>query len=252
MQNSQSCVISKANQATFSNNTNNDNLTDFDDLHKLHGENKALFDGDFLKQNLSMLDNYTKSPVLSTVKLIVCVSFCFVFGALDSEDCDLMNDEYDCFDYENELDYEEDEEEEEEDIDLFRGGINLNLDKKSTSSSSMDKNSSSLSSASNNLAGDKKPPTKSYFTMIDEVMLKVYEEEENLTLALEQAQDKELRSVIAQEFKLSKQLSVEKLKQYNTDTDLNDTEIEDFDLSVIFVFSFKMNPYKNNNNEKLF
>jgi hypothetical protein len=65
--------------------------------------------------------------------------------------------------------------------------------------------------------------------MIDEVMLKVYEEEENLTLALEQAQEKELRSVIAQEFKLSKQLSVEKLKQYNTDTDI---EIDDFDLNV--------------------
>lgn len=51
---------------------------------------------------------------------------------------------------------------------------------------------------------------------IDEAILKVYEHEENLALALEKEQDEELRSVIAQEVKLTKQLSVEQGKRYNT------------------------------------
>lgn len=66
------------------------------------------------------------------------------------------------------------------------------------------------------------------FDKIDEAMLKAYEEEENLTLALEKEQDLELRSVLAQEAKLTKQLSVEQLKQYQLE---NDIEIE-FDLMV--------------------
>ena len=52
---------------------------------------------------------------------------------------------------------------------------------------------------------------------IDEVMLKVYEHEENLALALEKEQDEELRSVIEQEVKLTKQFSVEQLKHYGKD-----------------------------------
>ena len=46
---------------------------------------------------------------------------------------------------------------------------------------------------------------------IDEVMLKAYEEEENLVMEIEKVQNKELLSVMAQEAKLTKQLSVEKL-----------------------------------------
>ena len=49
---------------------------------------------------------------------------------------------------------------------------------------------------------------------IDELMLNVYEHEENLALILEKEQDEELRSVIEQEVKLKKQLSVEQLKHY--------------------------------------
>jgi hypothetical protein len=49
---------------------------------------------------------------------------------------------------------------------------------------------------------------------IDEVMLKVYEHEENLARALEREQDDELRSVIEQEVKLTKQLSLEQLKHF--------------------------------------
>jgi hypothetical protein len=64
-----------------------------------------------------------------------------------------------------------------------------------------------------------KPKKDFNFDNIDEVMLKVYEEEENLTIALEKEQDKKLRSVIAQEFKLTKQLSVEQLREFDDEND---------------------------------
>ncbi len=53
------------------------------------------------------------------------------------------------------------------------------------------------------------------FDPIDQVMLKAYEEEENLVLEIEKVQNKELLSVIAQEVKLTKQLSAEKLMHFN-------------------------------------
>ncbi len=48
----QSCVISKYNQTTFNINKDEE-LNDFDDLHKLHGQNKVLFEDELLKQNFS-------------------------------------------------------------------------------------------------------------------------------------------------------------------------------------------------------
>ena len=42
-----------------------------------------------------------------------------------------------------------------------------------------------------------------------------YEEEENLVLEIEKVQNKELLSVIAQEAKLTRQLSAEKLMHFN-------------------------------------
>ncbi len=51
----------------------------------------------------------------------------------------------------------------------------------------------------------------SNYDPIDEVMLKAYEEEENLVLEIEKVQNNELLSVLAQEAKLTRQLSVERL-----------------------------------------
>lgn len=69
---------------------------------------------------------------------------------------------------------------------------------------------------------------------IDQVMLKAYEEEEDLVNEIEKVQNKELLSVMAQEAKLTKQLSFEKQfflssvphsQKYNQ-TYLNETETE--------------------------
>lgn len=70
---------------------------------------------------------------------------------------------------------------------------------------------------------------------IDQVMLKAYEEEEDLVNEIEKVQNKELLSVMAQEAKLAKQLSFEKQfflsgvphsQKYNQNY-LNETETED-------------------------
>ena len=77
------------------------------------------------------------------------------------------------------------------------------------------------------------------FDPIDQVMLKAYEEEENLVLEIEKVQNKELLSVIAQEVKLTKQLSAEKLMHFNhqkyqklkhKETDIS-TDFETFEIN---------------------
>jgi len=72
---------------------------------------------------------------------------------------------------------------------------------------------------------------------IDKVMLKAYEDEENLVLEIEKVQNKELRSVLAQEAELTKQLSFQKhilscskysgrLLEEDEEVDIEDTETE--------------------------
>lgn len=69
---------------------------------------------------------------------------------------------------------------------------------------------------------------------IDQVMLKAYEDEENLVMEIEKVQNKELQSVMAQEAKLTKQLSFEKQvylhRQKWQKEDVNETETENEDL----------------------
>ena len=90
---------------------------------------------------------------------------------------------------------------------------------------------------------DDEDDDEEHFDPIDQVMLQAYEEEENLVLEIEKVQDKELLSVLAQEARLTKQLSVEKLMHYNHQqykkykSDLNDTEDgEDTDAGVYFYY----------------
>jgi hypothetical protein len=67
----------------------------------------------------------------------------------------------------------------------------------------------------NKLDDDEDDEYDENYDPIDEVMLKAYEEEENLVLEIEKVQNKELLSVIAQEAKLTRQLSAEKLMHFN-------------------------------------
>ena len=101
-----------------------------------------------------------------------------------------INEKFNNLHNENEEEYEE-EEEEEDDDEYYDEEINqINLEYFKTK---------------------RDVEHRQAYDPLDEVMLKAYEEEENLVLEIEKVQNKELLSVMAQEAKLTKQLSVEKL-----------------------------------------